>query len=49
TTYYTGNGAFRQRIKGNGDGEVVCKIKYQACDASMCMPPVTKTINIAVR
>lgn len=49
TTYYTGNGAFRQRIKGNGDGEVVCKVKYQACDASMCMPPVTKTITLAIR
>ena len=48
-TYYTGNGAFRQRIKGNGDGEVVCKVKYQACDASMCMPPVTKTITLAIR
>lgn len=46
TTYYTGTGAFRQRIKGNGNGKVTCKIKYQACDASMCMPPVTKTFEL---
>ena len=46
TTYYTGNGSFRQRIKGNGGGKVTCKVRYQACDASMCMPPVTKTFEL---
>jgi len=46
TTYYTGNGTFRQRIKGNGGGKVTCKVRYQACDASMCMPPVTKTFEL---
>lgn len=46
TTYYTGNGAFRQRINGNGHGKAICKVKYQACDATMCMPPVTKTFEL---
>ena len=46
TTYYTGTGSFTQRVKGTGAGKAVCKVRYQACDASMCMPPVTKTFEL---
>ncbi|WP_304422664.1 protein-disulfide reductase DsbD domain-containing protein [uncultured Duncaniella sp.] len=48
TTYYTGTGVFRQRIKGSGTGVVTCKIRYQVCDASICMPPVTKTFDLTL-
>ena len=48
TTYYTGTGAFRQRIKGTGAGVVKCKVRYQVCDASICMPPVTKTFDLNI-
>ena len=48
TTYYTGSGTFRQRISGEGKGTIICKVSYQACDASMCMPPVTKTFNLEI-
>lgn len=48
TTYYTGTGSFTQRIKGAGNGTVVCKVRYQACDETMCMPPVTKELNVNI-
>ncbi|MCM1077100.1 MAG: hypothetical protein NC411_07045 [Bacteroides sp.] len=48
TTYYTGTGAFRQRIKGTGAGTVNCKIAYQACDETMCQRPVTKNFELKI-
>lgn len=46
TTWYTGNCAFRQRVKGTGAGTAKVTIRYQVCDASICMRPETKTMEI---
>jgi len=48
TTYYTGTCVFRQPVSGSGTGKVICKVKYQACDDSMCMTPVTKTLELDI-
>lgn len=46
TTWYTGTCAFRQRVKGTGAGTAKVTIRYQVCDASICMRPETKTMEI---
>ncbi len=48
TTIFEGDGVFRQKIRGNGSGEVKCTISYQCCDNSICFPPVEKTINLKI-
>lgn len=48
TTYYTGTGQFRQKIKG-GKGTLTCSVRYQACDASMCMMPDTKNFELTLK
>lgn len=46
TTWYTGNCAFRQRVKGSGPGSAEITIRYQVCDESICLSPVTRTFSI---
>ncbi len=46
TTIYEGDGVFRQKIKGDGSGEVKCTISYQCCDNTICFPPVEKILFI---
>lgn len=46
TTWYTGNCAFRQRVKGTGAGTAKVTIHYQVCDASVCLRPETKTFEV---
>lgn len=41
---YEGYGEFRQEVKGTG--EAVITFKYQACDASICLMPQTKTLKV---
>lgn len=46
TTWYTGNCAFRQRVKGTSAGTAKVTIRYQVCDASICLRPETKTLEV---
>lgn len=46
TTWYTGNCAFRQRVKGSGAASAKITVRYQVCDASICMTPETRTFTV---
>jgi len=48
TTIYEGDGVFRQKISGNGKGEIKCTISYQCCDNSICFPPAEKIILLKI-
>jgi hypothetical protein len=48
TTIYEGDGIFRQKIKGNGPGEIKCTVSYQCCDNSICFPPAEKTFTLKI-
>ncbi len=48
TTIYEGDGVFRQKISGNGKGEVKCTISYQCCDNNICFPPAEKMITLKI-
>lgn len=45
TSHYTGTVQFRQKIKGEGKGEISAKVRYQVCDNSECKIPVTQTLK----
>lgn len=46
---YTGDFAIQARLSAQpGDHLVQAKLRYQACDATQCMPPKTATIAIDV-
>ena len=48
TTIFEGDGIFRQKIRGKGNGEVKCTISYQCCDNTICFPPVEKIILLKI-
>jgi len=48
TTIYEGDCIFRQKIKGNGPGEIKCTISYQCCDNSICFPPAEKVVTLKI-
>ncbi len=49
TTIFEGDGVFRQKIRGNGSGEVKCTISYQCCDNSICFPPAEKVFTLTLQ
>ncbi|AGY54426.1 hypothetical protein BRDCF_p1799 [Bacteroidales bacterium CF] len=48
TTIFEGDGIFRQKIRGKGNGEVKCTISYQCCDNTICFPPAEKIILLKI-
>lgn len=44
TTIYRDDAVFAQAITGRGTGQIVCKVTYQCCDDSICLPPVEREI-----
>jgi hypothetical protein len=46
TGLYTGTLVFAQGVAGRGPGEVRVKLTYQCCDASVCLPPVERTLTV---
>ncbi len=48
TTIYEGDGVFRQKIRGNGPGEIKCTISYQCCDNGICFPPAEKVLVLTI-
>ena len=49
TTIYEKEAIFRQKIEGNGKGQVKCRIGYQCCDNHICMPPVEKEYTVEIK
>ncbi len=49
TTVFTTEALFRQVISGEGEGEAVVTVSYQACDATMCYPPTEKQIKVQLK
>lgn len=49
TTVYEGECVFRQKISGNGTGKIICKVRYQCCDNTICLPPADKTLEFDVK
>lgn len=49
TTVYEGECVFRQKISGNGAGKITCKVSYQCCDNTICLPPAEKTMEFDVK
>ncbi len=45
TSHYTGTVQFRQKIKGEGKGEISAKVRYQVCDNSECKIPSTQLLK----
>ncbi len=45
TSHYTGTVQFRQKIKGEGKGEISAKVRYQVCDNSECKIPSTQVLK----
>lgn len=48
TSYYQDTVQFRQKVKGNGHGEIAAKIRYQACDHSECKRPMNETYKATI-
>ncbi|MDR2130955.1 MAG: protein-disulfide reductase DsbD N-terminal domain-containing protein [Odoribacteraceae bacterium] len=46
TTIYEDEITFSLEITGTGTGEATCTLRYQCCDAHLCMPPVEKRLTI---
>ncbi|MDR0544936.1 MAG: protein-disulfide reductase DsbD N-terminal domain-containing protein, partial [Odoribacteraceae bacterium] len=46
TTILEGEFTFRRPISGASPGNATCTIRYQCCDAHLCMPPATEELAI---
>lgn len=43
---YEGMVEFRQPLTVEKEGKVTCTVTYQACDATICLPPVTENLEV---
>lgn len=43
---YEGTVEFRQPLTVEKGGKVACSVTYQACDATICLPPVTEEMEV---
>lgn len=43
---YEGMVEFRQPLTVETEGKVTCTVTYQACDATICLPPVTENLEV---
>lgn len=46
TTIYDGIIVSGQAVKGNGKGDIRCKVSYQSCDKNICFPPTEKEVIV---